>query len=297
MTQQSGSNERFELKRKGDILSADFINRVAAAVTRLSAAPRGADVMINSAGVFPRPSATAASTSKITTVAETAATATFSALIKAGLLQEDLDPAANAFTCPSTATLNVIGPDNVPSDPANLQSNVEVITVTNRYTEISTVVEGSLLMVIRHLDEWWPITADCGKTVASRAEIGGSATFGIAEAAIVAGGKTVIITLFGDTFVAAGTGPIGSTADTDAFIAAIVAATSPANGWNNVVVANAETTDMVRVSDTVATWTLDAEVSYDISSRETVTATVPAAVLTISTKDLTGIPVFTVDVD
>lgn len=70
MTQQSGSNERFELKRKGDILSADFINRVAAAVTRLSSVPRGADVMINSAGVFPRPSATTSASTSASAAAD-----------------------------------------------------------------------------------------------------------------------------------------------------------------------------------------------------------------------------------
>lgn len=100
------------------------------------------------------------------------------------------------------------------------------------------------------------------------------------ETDIVAGGSTIILTLTGDTFIAAGTGPIGSTANTQALIDGITSAHSEANGWNNVVKPGIETTDVVRTSNTVATITLDAEATYNITATETITATIPAAVLT-----------------
>jgi len=100
------------------------------------------------------------------------------------------------------------------------------------------------------------------------------------ESDMVAGGSTIILTLTGDTFIAAGTGPIGSTANTQALIDGIDSAQSEATGWDAVVRAGIETTDVVRTSDTVATITLDAEATYDITANETITATIPAAVLT-----------------
>lgn len=107
----------------------------------------------------------------------------------------------------------------------------------------------------------------------------GTVTESITETDIVTGGKTIILTLTGDTWLAAGTGPIGSTANTQALIDNIDSAQSEATGWDAVVKVGIETTDVVRTSDTVATITLDAEATYDITATETITATVPAEVL------------------
>jgi hypothetical protein len=99
---------------------------------------------------------------------------------------------------------------------------------------------------------------------------------GAGEAAIVAGGETLIITLTGDTWDAT----IGAdNAKTTALIAGIDSAQSEANGWDAVVKANLDYNDVVRTSATVVTITLGAEATYDISASETVTVTVPATAI------------------
>lgn len=107
------------------------------------------------------------------------------------------------------------------------------------------------------------------------------------------GGYTIIVTLVGGaTFKAAGTGPIGSTADTNAFLAEISAATTPANGWNNEVRDNLDSSDITRNSSTVATITLPVTiVNYDIDADETITVTVPTDVLD-SGGPITAAPTF-----
>ena len=86
----------------------------------------------------------------------------------------------------------------------------------------------------------------------------GTATESMTENQVVSGGRTIIITLTNDTWAAAGTGPIGSTADTQSIIDALVAQASPTNGWNNEVVSEIDIADVVRTSNTVCTITLDA---------------------------------------
>lgn len=96
---------------------------------------------------------------------------------------------------------------------------------------------------------------------------------GASEVDIVAGGKTIILTLANDTWVAA-----GGTFDAQRanIIAGLTASTSQALGWNNVVKALQGVSGVVRTSATVVTITLDAEATYDISSGESITATIPA---------------------
>jgi len=134
------------------------------------------------------------------------------------------------------------------------------------------------------------LTSDAGVS----AGIAGTMTASVVEGDIVTGGKTIIITLTNDTFVAAGTGAIGSTADTQALIDGFDAASSPTNGWNNEVRDKALTSEVVRTSNTVATWTVAAQSGYDVSAQETITGTIPAAVLT-GAVELTASPTFTVD--
>lgn len=126
------------------------------------------------------------------------------------------------------------------------------------------------------------------------AAITGTVTASITEADIVTGGKTIIITLTNATWKAAGTGPIGSTADTQALIDGIDSGQSEAAGWDAVVRPGIETTDVVRTSATVATITLDAEATYDITATETITVTVPTAALATGV-GVTASPTFTID--
>lgn len=130
---------------------------------------------------------------------------------------------------------------------------------------------------------------------AAAAALTGTMTATVDEDDITTGGKTIIITLTGDTFKAAGTGPIGSTADTQALIDGFDAASSPTNGWNNEVRDKALTSEVVRTSSTVATWTVAAQAGYDISSQEIITGTIPTDVLVIGAGALTATPTFTVD--
>jgi len=128
------------------------------------------------------------------------------------------------------------------------------------------------------------------------AAITGTITASINEDDITTGGETIIITLVGDTWKVAGTGPIGSTADTQALIDGFDAASSPANGWNNEVRDKALTSEIVRTSATVATWTVSAQAGYDISAQEVVTGTIPTAALTTGAGALTAVPTFTIDI-
>ena len=101
------------------------------------------------------------------------------------------------------------------------------------------------------------------------------------EADLRAGGKTVILTITGDTWVAS-----GATFDAQRqnIINGLTSAQSETKGWNNEVKGKIAVTDVVRTSDTVVTITLDAEAAYNITATETITATVPATALTLNTQ-------------
>ena len=128
---------------------------------------------------------------------------------------------------------------------------------------------------------------------AASAALTGTATASITESDIVTGGKTIILTLTGDTWIAAGTGPIGSTANTQAIIDGLTSAQVEATGWNAEVRDKEVTTAVVRTSSTVATITLTAQAAYDITATETITATIPGAALT-GASPIVASPTFTV---
>lgn len=104
----------------------------------------------------------------------------------------------------------------------------------------------------------------------------GTITAGVTEAAIVAGGKTIILTLHGDTWVTAGATFDGQRQN---IINGIDSDRAEAAGWDAVVKATAAVTDVVRTSNTVCTVTLEAFATYNITGVETITATVPASAL------------------
>lgn len=97
------------------------------------------------------------------------------------------------------------------------------------------------------------------------------------ESHVVAGGKTIIITLTGDTWVASGGTFDGQRQN---IINGLDSAQAEANGWDAEVKAKIAVTDVVRTSSTVVTITLDAEAAYNITAQETITCTVPATALT-----------------
>lgn len=108
------------------------------------------------------------------------------------------------------------------------------------------------------------------------ATVSGTVTGAWYESHVVSGVDTLIVTLANDTWVAAG-------ATFDAQRAAIrdgvVAATSPANGWN-AVRSTIPVTAVVRTSATVVTITIPALPSFSITANQTLTVTVPASALT-----------------
>jgi len=114
--------------------------------------------------------------------------------------------------------------------------------------------------------------------MASAALTGTILTFSPArEAQIVAGGRTLIITLDADTFIAAGA---TFNAQRQAILNGITSAQAEATGWNTVVRDAQAVTAVARTSDTVVTVTFAAAPTYDITANETITVTVPAAALT-----------------
>lgn len=123
------------------------------------------------------------------------------------------------------------------------------------------------------------------------AALTGTVTASITESDIVAGGKTIILTLTGDTWVAS-----GATFDAQRqnIINGIDSAQSEANGWDAVVKANQGVAGVVRTSNTVVTITLDAQATYNITAQETITATIPATALTGGVA-IVAAPTFTVD--
>ena len=119
----------------------------------------------------------------------------------------------------------------------------------------------------------------------------GTALSSITEADINAGGKTIIITLTGDTLIAAGAASFDL--QRDEIIAGLDSAQSELLGWDNVVKTLQSLAGVVRTSNTVVTITLDAQITYDITAQETITVTVPGTAL-VGGNALVATPTFTV---
>lgn len=120
--------------------------------------------------------------------------------------------------------------------------------------------------------------------------LSGTVTSSITESDIVAGGKTIILTLTNDTWVASG---VAFDAERQNIINGIDSAQSEAFGWDAVVKATLGVAAVVRTDDTTVTITLTAFASYNITSTETITATVPASALT-GGNSVVATPTFTI---
>lgn len=123
------------------------------------------------------------------------------------------------------------------------------------------------------------------------AVITGTITPSATEADIVAGGKTIIITLTGTTWIAAGA--LSFDLQRQNIINGLTSAQSELLGWNLVVKALQGVSGVVRTSATVVTITLDAFATYDITATETITVTVPSTAV-LSGASIVATPTFTV---
>ena len=110
------------------------------------------------------------------------------------------------------------------------------------------------------------------------------------EVDIRTGGKTIVLTLTGDTWVADGA---TFNAQRQNIIDGIDSAQSEALGWDAEVKAKIPVTGVVRTSDTICTITLSAQAGYRITANETITAIVPGSALTAG-NPLTASPTFVV---
>ena len=144
------------------------------------------------------------------------------------------------------------------------------------------------------LGRGYPARAVIGRRppAAASAAVTGTAVASITEADVVAGGKTIIITLTGDTWIAAGAGSFDL--QRDEILQGLDSAQSEALGWNLQVRDLEVITAVVRTSDTVVTITLTGAALYDITAQETITVTVPGTAVTGGAA-ITATPTFTVD--
>lgn len=105
---------------------------------------------------------------------------------------------------------------------------------------------------------------------------------GVEQTVVVASGGTVDLTLTWDTYLAAGTGPIGTIAQSQAIVDGFTSAQAEAGGWNAQIRDVLTHTAITRVNNTTARLTIPATAGYSITATETITPTIPAAVLTLS---------------
>jgi hypothetical protein len=71
-------------------------------------------------------------------------------------------------------------------------------------------------------------------------------------------------------------------------------AQSEGTGWDAEVKAKAAVTEVERLSDTEARWTIAAQSGYNITAQETITGTIPASILT-GGQAIVATPTFTID--
>ena len=131
------------------------------------------------------------------------------------------------------------------------------------------------------------------KLGAATAAVTGTATAAITETDVVTGGKTIILTLTGDTWIAAG--PASFDLERANILQGLDSAQGEALGWNLQVRDTEVVTAVVRTSDTVVTITLSASPLYDITAQETITVTIPGTAL-VGAVAITAAPTFTVSV-
>jgi len=112
---------------------------------------------------------------------------------------------------------------------------------------------------------------------------------GAAEADVIAGGETVIITLNNNTWAT----DVASAVKLSLLLDNLTAGTENSE-WAKIIAATKTAATVVRTSNTVVTITLQAVAGYEITDDQIITVTVPASLLTDSSIPLTGSPQFTI---
>ena len=107
---------------------------------------------------------------------------------------------------------------------------------------------------------------------------------------IVAGGKTILLSLASDTWVSSGA---NFDAERQGIIDGLDSAGMETNGWD-AERSNLLVTDVARSSNTLATITLSVLPNYFITAQEVITATVPASALVTSASPLVALETFTI---
>lgn len=170
---------------------------------------------------------------------------------------------------------------------ADLSTAVTVKTYATYLNGNDTTPTATTGAGVHHFEAGLEIEAAASVT----AVVTGTAVPTITEADVVAGGKTIIITLTGDTWVTSGA---NFDAQRQNIINGIDSAQAEAHGWDVEVKGKIAVTDVVRTSNTIATVTLDAEAAYDITATETITVTVPSSALAGGGGAVIATPTFTV---
>lgn len=122
----------------------------------------------------------------------------------------------------------------------------------------------------------------------------GTITASVNETDIVAGGKTAILTLSEDRWIAAGAASFDL--QRDEIIAGFDSAQAEATGWDAVPKATQTLGGVVRTSDTVVTVTWDAFATYNITAQETVTVSIPSTSILSAQTTVVTTPTFTVSI-
>ena len=180
----------------------------------------------------------------------------------------------------------------------------EAITITNTYAFYSAITTSAIyptgvfgMKSTGNYDNTYFGEGGCGviyiEPLAVSAALTGTITASVNEADIVAGGKTLIITLTGDTWIAAGAGSFDL--QRDEIIAGCDSAQSETLGWDLVPKALQSLGGVIRTSDTVVTITWDAFATYNITATETITVTVPGTAV-VGGNAIVATPTFTVSV-
>lgn len=130
---------------------------------------------------------------------------------------------------------------------------IKNLLITNRTftTEDLNRYKKNPYQILKQRKTYLPIPLSLSVT----ATLTGTATASITETDINNGGKTIILTLSNDTWVA-----VGATFDAErqGIIDGLVSAQSESTGWNAIVQANEPVESVVRTSSTIVTITLEA---------------------------------------
>ncbi|MEE8060684.1 MAG: DUF2341 domain-containing protein [Gemmatimonadales bacterium] len=156
--------------------------------------------------------------------------------------------------------------------------------------QLNAAAENPGTFTISASDEWVAGTIAIRPGGGPSAAVTGTITPSATELDITNGGKTIIITLTGDTWVPAGAGAGEFDTIRQAIIDGLDSAQAETAGWNTEVRDKQGVGGVVRTSDTQVTVTLDAQAGYDITANETITVTVPASALVTSGSPIEATP-------